>query len=217
MGERILGIDLTDQGAGVMFSDSEQSFHVPAAICRDKKHDLWYVGEEAYEKALSGKGILTDRLVSLAMKGGTATMRGVRYEGTELLVRFLGMVREGCLRASGGEPPACTVLVLPVYDRNLMERILEGLPAFGFDGKNISCITRQESFLYYVMNQPREIRTAEVGLFDLGDNALAFYEFQMKRDKRKLFVRVDQAEMKEALLEWMERMGDKGVKMETEN
>ena len=198
MGERILGIDLTDQGAGVMFSDSEQSFHVPAAICRDKKHDQWYVGEEAYEKALSGKGIITDRLVSLALKGGTATVRGVRYEGTELLVRFLGMVREGCLQASGGEAPAYTVLVLPVYDRNLMERILEGLPAFGFDGKNISCITRQESFLYYVMNQPREIRTAEVGLFDLGDNALAFYEFQMKRDKRKLFVRVDQEEMKEA-------------------
>ena len=87
MGERILGIDLTDQGAGVMFSDSEQSFHVPAAICRDKKHDQWYVGEEAYEKALSGKGIITDRLVSLALKGGTATVRGVRYEGTELLVR----------------------------------------------------------------------------------------------------------------------------------
>ena len=198
MGERILGIDLTDQGAGVMFSDSEQSFHVPAAICRDKKHDLWYVGEEAYEKALSGKGILTDRLVSLAMKGGTATMRGVRYEGTELLVRFLGMVREGCLRASGGEPPACTVLVLPVYDRNLMECILKELPDQGFDSGTVSCITRQESFLYYVMNQPREIRTAEVGLFDLGDNSLGFYEFQMKRDKRKLFVRVDQEEMKEA-------------------
>ena len=69
---RILGIDLTDQGAGVMFSDSEQCFHVPAAICRDKKHDLWYVGEEAYEKALSGKGILTDRLMGLTLKSGTA-------------------------------------------------------------------------------------------------------------------------------------------------
>ena len=94
MGERILGIDLTDQGAGVMFSDSEQSFHVPAAICRDKKHDLWYVGEEAYEKALSGKGILTDRLVSLAMKGGTATMRGVRR----------GAARLHCPGASGVRP-----------------------------------------------------------------------------------------------------------------
>ncbi|MBQ7534857.1 MAG: hypothetical protein IJT43_04475 [Stomatobaculum sp.] len=198
MGERILGIDLTDQGAGVMFSDSEQSFHVPAAICRDKKNDFWYVGEEAYEKALSGKGILTDRLVSLSLKGGTATIRGVRYEGAELLGRFLGMVREGCLRASGGEAPSCTVLVLPLYDRAWMERILEVLPEYGFDSGSISCITRQESFLYYVMNQPREIRTAEVGLFDLNDNALSFYEFQMRRDKRKLFVRVDQEDLKEA-------------------
>ena len=76
--------------------------------------------------------------------------------------------------------------------------VLKELPDQGFDSGTVSCITRQESFLYYVMNQPREIRTAEVGLFDLGDNALAFYEFQMKRDKRKLFVRVDQEEMKEA-------------------
>ena len=195
---RILGIDLTDQGAGVMFSDSEQCFHVPAAICRDKKHDLWYVGEEAYEKALSGKGILTDRLMGLTLKSGTATMRGVRYEGAELLCRYLGMVRDGCSRAAGGETPALTVLVLPKYDRNLIGKLMDGLAEYGFDREKTCCITRQESFLYFVMNQPREIRTAEVGLFDLSDQSLDFYELQMKRDRRNLFVRVDEQEQKDA-------------------
>ena len=195
---RILGIDLTDQGAGVMFSDSEQCFHVPAAICRDKKHDLWYVGEEAYEKALSGKGILTDRLMGLTLKSGTATMRGVRYEGAELLCRYLGMVRDGCFRAAGGETPALTVLVLPKYDRTLIGKLMEGLPEYGFDRDKIYCITRQESFLYFVMNQPREVRTAEVGLFELSDQSLDFYELQMKRDRRNLFVRVDEQEQKDA-------------------
>lgn len=195
---RILGIDLTDQGAGVMFSDSEQCFHVPAAICRDKKHDLWYVGEEAYEKALSGKGILTDRLMGLTLKSGTATMRGVRYEGAELLCRYLGMVRDGCFRAAGGETPALTVLVLPKYDRNLIGKLMDGLAEYGFDREKTCCITRQESFLYFVMNQPREVRTAEVGLFDLSDQSLDFYELQMKRDRRNLFVRVDEQEQKDA-------------------
>ncbi len=195
---RIMGIDLSDQGAGVSFSDTDQSFHVPAAICRDRKHDQWYVGEEAYEKALAGKGILTDRLFGMTCREGTATIRGVRYEGAELLCRFIAMVRDGCSASAGGPAVGCTVLVMPSYDRELNEKILQGLTAHGFDRKTTFCISRAESFLYYVMSQPREVRTAGVGLFDLSDQSLLFYELQMKRDKRKLYVRTDQEEMKEA-------------------
>ena len=44
---RILGIDLTDGGAAAALSDTEETFRFPTAICRDRKNDVWYIGEDA--------------------------------------------------------------------------------------------------------------------------------------------------------------------------
>ena len=118
MGPRILGIDLTDNGASAALSDTEETFHFPTAVCRDRKHDRWYIGEEAYEQALSGKGILTDKLLRLTERGGTATVRGVRYEAKELLGLFAQEVRSITVQRTGGVVPSASVIVLEDYDRN---------------------------------------------------------------------------------------------------
>lgn len=197
MDASILGIDLTDNEAGAALSDSDTYFHVPTAICRDRKHDIWYIGEEAYEKALAGKGILTDKLLALSVKGGTATIRGVRYEARELLCRFLSLVKEQCLKESN-EQADTVVIVLPDYRKQVSELLGSTLAAYGFSPEQTFFISREESFLYYVMSQPREIRTAEVGLFDLSDQSLSFYELSVKQEKTKRYVWAEREELEEA-------------------
>lgn len=198
MEAKMLGIDLTDNEAGIALSDSDCCFHIPTAICRDKKHDLWYIGETAYEKALAGKGIITDKLLALTEKHGTATIRGVRYEALDLLCRFLFMLRELCVERSGGSVTDGTVLVLPDYDRAQTEAILTGMEAYGFSREKTFCVSRAESFLYYVMSQPREVRTGEVGLFDLSDQSLVFYELTTKRERKKIYVHAEKEDLEEA-------------------
>ena len=195
---RILGIDLTDGGVTAALSDTEQTFRFPAAICRDKKNDIWYIGEEAYEKAMAGKGILTDRLLSLTRKHGTATIRGVRHEGAELLCLYLQMVRKSCEEQTGGVPVKCTVIVLPEYRKSEADDLRDSLAAFGFERARTFVVSRAESFLYYVMSQPREVRTGEVALFDLSELSLEFYELQVTREKRKMYVRADRESLSEA-------------------
>ena len=138
---KILGIDVTDTDTSVMCSDSEEAFHFPAAICRDKSKDLWYIGEEAFEKALSGKGILTDRLLKMTRRGGTATIRGVRHEGEDLLCRYLSVLKERCL--SGGEADAA-VIVLPDYRKAEEDRLLERLERLGFPAGKTYLISRED-------------------------------------------------------------------------
>ena len=146
MDASILGIDLTDNEAGAALSGSDTYFHVPTAICRDRKHDIWYIGEEAYEKALAGKGILTDKLLALSVKGGTATIRGVRYEARELLCRFLSLVKEQCLKESN-EQADTVVIVLPDYRKQVSELLGSTLAAYGFSPERTFFISREESFL----------------------------------------------------------------------
>ena len=66
-----IGLDLCDDYITAYEYEDKSMISVPAVICREKKDDLWYIGEGAYRMALSGKGVLTDKLLSLLKKGGT--------------------------------------------------------------------------------------------------------------------------------------------------
>jgi len=60
-----IGLDLCDDYIIAYEYEDQSMINVPAVICREKKDDLWYIGEGAYRMALSGKGVLTDKLLSL--------------------------------------------------------------------------------------------------------------------------------------------------------
>ena len=231
MDVRIIGIDLTDTDTTIAMSDSDKCFHFPAAICRDKSHDVWYIGEEAYEKALSGKGILTDRLLAMTERKGTATVRGIRYTGPELLARFLSVaaeksaaeaareaagkaVGEAAGRAAGeadsgfpdfsekpggdGTDPRFYVIVLPEYKKQQAEELKKHLVPLGFPSDRTIFISRSESFLYYVMNQPRQYRQSDVSLFDLADQSLIYYSIQGFKEKKRLYIRSDGEKQEQA-------------------
>ena len=60
-------------------------------IGKEPDSDVWRVAEESAGGALEGM-VVEDKLLSLAMKDGTATIDGVRYEGLYLLKMFLKQV-----------------------------------------------------------------------------------------------------------------------------
>jgi len=60
-----IGLDLCDDYISGYLHEDKLLLSAPAVVCREKKDDLWYIGEEAYRLALSGKGVLTDKLLSL--------------------------------------------------------------------------------------------------------------------------------------------------------
>lgn len=91
MNELVAGIDLCDEYTQVnaMMKRKHGPFHgtLPSQGFRH-----WSVGEDAYAQTLRGEGSLTDKLVKLVLKEGTATLEGIRYTAVELLERFLERV-----------------------------------------------------------------------------------------------------------------------------
>ena len=81
----IIGLDLCDAYTRLCCHEREKTWCLPTVICRKKDDDEWYVGEEAYAYTLVGEGIIVDKLIKMVMKDGTATLGGVKYEGTTLL------------------------------------------------------------------------------------------------------------------------------------
>ena len=182
MNELVAGIDLCDEYTQVNCNDEEKTWTFPTVLCRHKVSGTWSVGEDAYAQTLRGEGSLTDKLVKLVLKEGTATLEGIRYTAVELLERFLErvlwQVKKNLDTEAGFQELVFTV-------RSLDERLTEALYScgekLGVDRARIRIIGHTEGLIYYMLSQKKEIWSGNVGLFDLSEQELRYYELKVQR------------------------------------
>lgn len=181
----VLGLDLCDTYTRVSYLEDEKTWTVPTVICKKKQEDEWFIGEEAYAHVLTGTGTLVDKLVSQVQKDGTATIDGTKFEAQQLLKQFLGEVLN--LPAKEYQTDVIKELVVAIRDFNmkLMEAIVICAAELGIDKEHVHVISHTESFVYYVLSQKRDVWSTQVGMFDLSEESLRYYEMKVQRGLKK--------------------------------
>ncbi|MEG1780164.1 MAG: DUF5716 family protein [Clostridium sp.] len=184
----VIGIDLCDSYTHISCMEPDRTWVIPTVVCKNKKNDDWYVDEEAYAHTLIGDGIMEDKLLSQTLKDGTATICGVKYEGLYLLKMFLEKALELPQRASADKKIAQLTIAIRNSDIKLMDGLLYCADYLNIPRKRVHIISHTESFIYYVMSQKREVWSNQVGMFDLSDDAMRYYELKVQRGAHKLQV-----------------------------
>ena len=319
MEKRLIGLDICDTYTQVCCAGLGEVQNYPTVVCKKKDEDTWLVGQDAYASALEGKGVIVDKLLKLLRKEGTATISGVRYEGLDLMQKFLecvlsaavreadraekavnagtdegnareaaadakaneGNVREaadakanegnareeaadavtdegnargeavnagtdeGNARAeaanagadegdvreeavSGGTDGKLTpadaaknagageqirdaaaqagydpariarlVITVPKISARLMDMLVYCADRLKISRDRIRIISHTESFLYYVLSQKREVWNNQVGMFDLSEDFLCYYEMKVQRGMRQVTVVADREKLDE--------------------
>ena len=77
---KVIGIALSDEYTDISLYKEEYTYRFPTLLSREKKEDLFYIGEDAYKKNLDGNVFLVDKLLSLFRQKGSATFSERRYE-----------------------------------------------------------------------------------------------------------------------------------------
>ena len=198
MKELVIGIDLCDTYTKISCFDEEKAWTVPTVICKKKQADEWYVGKEAYGLVLMGTGVMVDKLLSLVLKDGTATIEGVKYSAGELLEKFLKQVLDLPAKEYGTERIAQLTVSLSRVDGRIMDTLLKCADGLKISRQRIHVISHTESFVYYVMSQKKEVWAMQVGLFDLSDEGLFYYEMKVQRGLKKMMVQAEGREMEES-------------------
>ena len=195
---QMIGVDLCDSYTQLCVAGREGCITLPTVICLDKMEKKWLVGEEAYARALTGDGVIVDKLVKLMLKNGTATIAGTKYSGKELLTEFLKSALEK-LPKEEGEPAEILNLTvtIPKIETHLVDRFLEVLAGLSVPMERIHVISHTEAFLYYVIGQKREIWNNQVGMFDLSEDCLCYYEMKVQRGMRKATVIAEREKLEE--------------------
>ncbi len=249
MEKRLIGLDICDTYTQVCCAGPGEVQNYPTIVCKKKSGDVWLVGQEAYACALEGDGVIVDKLLKLLRKDGTATIGGVRYEGLDLMQKFLECVlaaavaeadRAALLQkseadgetiqaqsdaAGGGEPmaekdadalPAAaeaqTTDLHPAYDSSRISRLVITVPKISaklmdmlvccadrlkLSRDCVRIISHTESFLYYVLSQKREVWNNQVGMFDLSEDFLCYYEMKVQRGMRNVTVVAEREKLDE--------------------
>lgn len=190
MEKRILGIDFSDHRTLLSYYSDERNWNYPSVICRDRTTNSWVIGQSAYERVLSGNGILTDKLESFLSKGKSCTLYGVYYDAIDILTRFFDEVIHSTLETGEGLPDSL-VITIPEITESMVSDIKLCLINIGFDEKCIHIISRAEAFIYYVMSQSQDLHNNNVGMFCLEDNNLTYYEMKTQRKGKATFAFAD--------------------------
>ena len=193
----VIGIDLRDSYTNISCMEPEKTWVIPTVVCKNKKNDDWYVDEEAYAHTLVGDGIMEDKLLSQVMKEGTATISGVKYEALYLLKMFLERALLLPKKDSGKAEISQLTFAVRTLDTKLMDGLMYCADYLKIPRKSVHIISHTESFIYYVMSQKREVWSNQVGMFDLTDDSMRYYEMKTQRGSRQMQVVADYEELEE--------------------
>lgn len=197
MTPRILGIDISDHSTSLVSYKEEEALRFPTVIGKERMEDRWVTGEEAFEIVLNGKGVKTDKLLTLMLRDGTSTLNGIKYSGMELMKLFLkNVINAGIEKFQSGYPERI-VVSLPKVDSEIIEKFFACFQELGYLRNDVHIIGRCESFIYYVMSQSKEVWNNQVGLFSLGDANLTYYEMRVQRNARNTVVYAEREELEE--------------------
>jgi hypothetical protein len=193
----IVGIDLCDTYTKINGLDEDKTWTLPTVICRSKTAEEWYIGEEAYAHTLQGDGIIVDKLVKLAKKDGTATLGDKKYEAKELLTQFLKEILDLPKREYANEEIRSLVISVRCLDAKVIEVLNDCTRALGIPEEHVKIISHAEAFVYYIMSQKKEVWSGAVGMFDLSEEGLRYYEMKVQRGLKKTSVLAEYEEMEE--------------------
>ena len=198
MNPKVLGIALSDISTNIIFYPDDEALIFPTVISKKKGEDAWVVGEDAYALALDGKGIITDKLLKVTRKDGIATIDGTRYEGKEILKIYFREIINAGMEKLYKEKPEEVVVAMVGLEEDIVGDIKEAFVGLGYQPNHIHIISKEESFIYFVLSLKKDIWNNKVGMYDLSDVSLTYYEMLVNRNSRKLLVNAESENMDEA-------------------
>ena len=198
MNPKVLGIALSDISTNLIFYPDDEALIFPTVISKKKGEDAWVVGEDAYALALDGKGIITDKLLKLTRKDGIATIDGTKYEGKEILKIYFREIINAGMEKLYKEKPEEVVVAMSGLEEDIVGDIREAFVGLGYQPNHIHIISKEESFIYFVLSLKKDIWNNKVGMYDLSDVSLTYYEMLVNRNSRKLLVNAESENMDEA-------------------
>ncbi len=159
-----------------------EELETPTCLClRDDTRD-WLFGDEAIRCKKRNAGLFIDDLINKAERNTEVTLfSDVTATGAELLGRFLRKIMTVLRQRYIQDTISRVVVTMKNPTETVAEAIRDALDVMGIAKESIQMQTHVESFMYYTVSQRRELWANDVGMFDLDEEGLRYYQLTTSR------------------------------------
>ena len=161
-----IGIDLTDEYAQISYmltgdnepvslstSPEEKKYLIPASLYYRRDNDTWYVGDEAKFNSISDK------------KDAYTFDADIKYN-QDNMTKYLKMLLEYTKTSLDAEIEGFICIALEDIDMDSIKNVYNSLKTLGYSEDNVRVIGHDEAFIFYTVNQKKELWVNDVALFD---------------------------------------------------
>lgn len=185
-----LGIDMTDEYAQISYilsgetepvsftvNPEEKSYLIPASLYYRKENDTWYAG---YEAVFNSE---TDKREAYAFD------RDIKYD-KDKMTKYLGLLIK--LLEESLDARIEGVICVSEEDDDLESTgcIYGAMKNLGYDDEHMRVINHDEAFIYYTINQKRELWVNDVMLFDFTKKHFKYRRFHETKGRNPSVIEV---------------------------
>lgn len=174
------------------FSSDGEKYNVPLCLCKRRAVNQWYYGAEAIQMFRAGEGVLVEDLLWKAVSGDVITIKedGSTEKKEFDPVQLLGLFIKKSFSQMGfllGEYQIERLMfTVDNLDERMLEVLREAVKLLNLEQDKISFSSHIESMYYYIINQPKELWSYQVGVFDFTMQQLKSYRVEMNRKTKPI-------------------------------
>lgn len=170
----------------IYYDESQQEFMIPTVLGITEDGKEWMIGEEAIRLAKSGSGQAVSGFIE--DERAQFSIYDTEFKKAQLLEKYLRKVLLLLKRTFPTRSIRRLVIAIRSLDLELIEQIYEALAALGLYKDRVHVISHEQSYLNYALSRKKELWMNDVGLFEINEHGLMYYQISMDRRVEPMLV-----------------------------
>lgn len=159
--------------------NSNDTYMLPNIMFHSNDTKEWYVGASAARERFNSDGLMLEDVVTNVASSEELTIDDISYTYKDLFLQMVkGHIEEFIGRYEEGYVKKLVVTVYQ-YSEEIYEALEDLYMVMGLESNQIEVISRVNSYIHYVFNQPEELRHNSVALFDYGIDGMDYYRLDL--------------------------------------
>lgn len=158
-----------------------ESYQFPTALCKRAQMNQWFYGREALRYAKEEGGILVENLLELAADGETVQIEGTGYDPVALLTLFLKRSLGMLSQIAPSDKIGAFAITCEKLDRKLIQVLDRAAAGLNLKTDNIIYMSHTESFYYYMLRQPEDLRAFQTVLCHYEQDSIKVYRMDCNK------------------------------------
>ncbi len=174
----------------------ETKYLIPTLMYKMKNVDEWYIGDMAKLKSYEDddETYTVRNLLDRIYTKESLKVDNVTYTPAKLFTIFMEKLLMEIKRLENVEKASYITVTVEKSDKVIIDVIYEALESLGYEKKCISVHSHTDSFVYYVLNQKKDLWINDVAVFDFNSEHFSYRKMSISRNKQPAVVNIYEAD-----------------------